>query len=102
MAEFLKAGGLGSASDSGIPADFAGSMAKEIEDALNALLVSEGRDPVSTENTTATRDRRMMFVAIAQGVVNHLVKNNEAFVVRRRTDNTDVNNRRIDILKVGP
>ena len=101
MADVLKAGGLGSAATVGIPAEFANSMAQAMENALNDLLQQEGRDPLTTANTTATRDRRMMFVAIARGVVNHLVANADAFRVEEN-DGTPISNHRIDIEKTGP
>lgn len=75
MGNTLKPGGQG--------ADFASSMAKAMEDALNVLLVAEGRPPVDTTDSDETRDRRIMFLAIAQGVVNHLAANEDAFTVRR-------------------
>lgn len=85
MGSILKAGGLGAVGEPGIPGDFAGSMAKAMEDALNELLSDEeGREPVSTENTSETRDRRIMFVAIARGILRHLDANQAAFDV---TDN---------------
>lgn len=73
MGDELKGGDL----DDG----FAGSMAEAIEDALNDLLDDEDKPRVSTDDTPETRDRRIMFVAIAQGVVNHLVANPGAFNV---------------------
>ena len=86
MANALKAGGLGAESHVGIPPEFANSMAKAMEDALNALLSSEGKPTVSTENTAEVRDRRIMFLAIARGVVEHLEANEDAFTVRRDDD----------------
>jgi hypothetical protein len=51
----------------------AGSMAKAIDDALAVLVpVKPGEDP---------RGRRKLALAVAQGVVNHLVANEDAFVV---------------------
>jgi hypothetical protein len=101
VADVLKAGGLGSKAHVGIPPEFADSMAQQIEQALNDLLVAEGKDPLSTANNTATRDRRMLFVAIARGVVNHLVDNADAFRVEE-DDGTPLGNHRIDIEKTGP
>lgn len=99
MSHQLKAGGLGSANHTGTPPEFASSMAQRMEEALNDLLVGEGRDPVSTENTTTTRDRRILFVAIAQGVVQHLLDNPHAFDVEHN-DGTLVSDRRIRITGV--
>jgi hypothetical protein len=79
----LKAGGLGAQSAGAIPAEFSGSMAKAIEDALNTLLQQEGRPQLPVDNSAETRDRRMLFVAIARGVVNHLVANQAAFTIHR-------------------
>lgn len=90
MGDKLKAGGQ-------VP-NFAGSMAEAMENALNLLLVAEGRPQVPTENTAETRDRRVMFLAIAQGVVNHLTANADAFRVVRG-DGTPVTDRRIVIEK---
>ncbi len=59
--------------------DFAGSMAAAMEAALNNLLDGVGRPRVPTDNSDETRDRRVMFLAIAQGIVNHLVANQDAF-----------------------
>ena len=61
--------------------DFAGSMAAAMESALNALLDDEGRPRVPTDNSTETRDRRIMFLAIARGIVDHLAANQDAFRV---------------------
>jgi hypothetical protein len=61
--------------------DFANSMAAAMEDALNQLLVAQGRTAVSTDDTAETRDRRVLFLAIAQGIVRHLAANQDAFVI---------------------
>lgn len=96
MSHRLKAGGLGSATHTGTPPEFSDSMAQMMEDAMNDLLVAEGRDPLSTGNTTTTRDRRLLFVAIARGVVRHLLENPDAFDVEH-DDGTPVSDRRIRI-----
>ena len=78
----LKAGGLGTPGDAAdIPEAFADSMAAAMEEALNGLLEAEGRPPAPVDNSTESRDRRMLFVAIAQGIVDHLVANSNAFVI---------------------
>jgi hypothetical protein len=64
----------------GTQEQFAGSMAAAMEEALNALLVAEGRPPVSTDPSAETRDRRVLFLAVAQGIVRHLGDNQAAFV----------------------
>ena len=97
MGDKLKAGGLGAANDPlDFPNAFAGSMAKAMEDALNDLLIEEGRPEVPTENTTETRDRRIMFVAIARGIVKHLTDNEAAFTIHR-DDGTLLTNHNVHI-----
>jgi hypothetical protein len=90
MANKLKPGGLGASvadgGTNGIPSEFANSMAKAMEDALSALLVQEGRPSLPSENSTETRDRRMLFVAIARGIVEHLTDNESAFTIRDDDD----------------
>ncbi len=82
MANQLKPGGMGSPAAVGMPPEFSDSMASAIESALNTLLAGEGKDTLDVnDNSPDTRDRRMLFVAIAQGVVNHLVANQAAFVI---------------------
>ncbi|MFQ5793432.1 MAG: hypothetical protein ACE5JP_00075 [Candidatus Bipolaricaulia bacterium] len=56
---------------------FENSMAGEIEKALNDLRAKEGMDPIPLGN----RDRRMLFIAIARGVINHLKNNEQAFQI---------------------
>lgn len=87
MGDELKPGGLGSPSVVGTPSEFANSMAAAMETALNQLLADEGKPQVPTDNSPETRDRRIMFVAIAQGVVEHLVENQDAFKVRDAVGN---------------
>jgi hypothetical protein len=96
MADQLKPGALGAASDPGNPAAFAGSMAAAIESALNALLLAEGRPALPIDNSAETRDRRMLFVAIAQGVVNHLAAHHGAFVIRA-DDSTPLGNHHLTV-----
>ena len=82
MGNAIKVGGMGSADALGMPPEFAGSMAAAIEAALNTLLAAEGKPELPVDdNSPETRDRRMLFVAIAQGIVNHLTANEAAFVV---------------------
>ena len=51
----------------------AGSMARAIDDRLATLVpIGAGEDP---------RGRRKLILAIAQGVIDHLVANQDAFVV---------------------
>ena len=64
------------------PSEFQNSLAESIEKALNALLQADGFDPLPVDNNTEeTRHRRRLLVAIAQGVVRHLVDNAAAFQI---------------------
>lgn len=64
--------------------DFGDSMAEEIELALNEVRVEEDMD----ELPLGDRDRRILFIAIARGVINHLQKKNEAFEIQYQDDGT--------------
>jgi len=79
MGDKLKPGGQAGA--------FADSMAEAMEVALNDLLDDEGRPPVETDDSTETRDRRILFLAIARGIVDHLVANQDAFVIENDVGN---------------
>jgi len=57
--------------------EFEGSMAADIEDALHDVALEEGLDPPPDDD-----GRRMLFVAIARGVIEHLRRNEEAFRIR--------------------
>ena len=61
---------------------FADSMAEEIELALNAVRAEEGMAPLPLGD----RDRRILFIAIARGVINHLQKKNQAFEIQYQDD----------------
>jgi len=87
MGDTIKPGGLGDSDDPPIPAAFANSMAAAMETALNALLDQLDRDRVPVDNTAESRDRRAMFLAIAQGLVNHLVANQDAFKIKDLANN---------------
>ncbi len=58
---------------------FAGSMAEEIENAYNQVLGEAGKDKLGD---SGQQDRRILFIAIARGVINHLVKHQGAITVR--------------------
>jgi hypothetical protein len=58
--------------------NFAGSMAEEIEKAFTAVRAEEGKDPVPPENRD---DLRLLYIAIARGVINHLKASEQAFAV---------------------
>lgn len=83
MASTLKRGGLD-------PVSFANSMAEAIEQALNDLLAATGKPTVDTADSDETRDRRILFVAISRGVIDHLVENEDAFTIRREDDDTEI------------
>ncbi|HEY6724381.1 MAG TPA: hypothetical protein VI197_10120 [Polyangiaceae bacterium] len=90
MGDKLKPGGLGlsvhDGGTTGVPSAFADSMAQAMEDALNDLLSQEGKPTLPTDNSTEARDRRMLFVAIARGIVSHLTENEDAFSIRDDDD----------------
>lgn len=56
---------------------FAGSMAEEMEKALNQVRTEQGMAALPTGD----RDRRMLFIAIARGIINHLEKKQTAFTI---------------------
>jgi len=60
----------------GTLADFNDSMAKAIEDALNALM-----GPLPSVPQKVVDDRRALFIAIANGVINHLAAKQEALQI---------------------
>lgn len=80
MADPLFAGKMGSAASATTPNEFVNSMAQRIEDAYWALLAPEQLFDRST-NSEQDRDRRRIFVAIAQGVVEHMHDHQGAFRV---------------------
>jgi hypothetical protein len=83
MGDKLKRGGLGDATDlDPIPDAFAGSMAAAMEEALNSFLSDEEKPTVPVDNSAESRDRRIMFLAIAKGIVDHLVANQDAFKIK--------------------
>lgn len=83
MGDKLKAGNIGPKDDDSAAASaFANSMAKKMEEELSVLLFGEGRAELDLEdNSPETRDRRVLFVAIAKGVVKHLFENQAAFKI---------------------
>jgi hypothetical protein len=59
---------------------FTNSMADEIEQQLNTLMVGDDLPALSFDvNDRTVRDRRRLFVAIARGVCLHLANNKDAF-----------------------
>lgn len=82
MGNKLKAGGMGSSVVATTPGEFISSMAAAIEDAYLAALAIDGKRTFNkTTNTENDRDRRRIFVAIAQGVVGYLKANADALDV---------------------
>jgi len=66
--------------------DVTDNMAREIESAFRAVRLSAGiTDPLPSG--PRANDMRMMFIAIATGVINHLKNNPKAFAVEV-SDNT--------------
>ena len=76
-------------------ADFADSMAKAMENAfLSAWPSIMGNDiPVPDPNN----QMRLMFVAVARGMVEHLVANDNSFLIRLSSDDSHLNTVYIDI-----
>lgn len=63
-------------------ASFAGSMAEAIEQALDQTLLEAGLPPMPdplTADANELRSRRILFLAIARGVINYLRQNEDAF-----------------------
>ena len=60
----------------GTQADFNDSMAMEIEDALAKLI-----GPLPSAPQNLVEDRRALFIAIANGVINHLEKKQAALKI---------------------
>lgn len=66
----------------GKPSDFAASMAEAIENALWTLMQQDGMNQFDKNtNSSDARDRRRILIAVAQGVVRHLVDNQAAFQI---------------------
>jgi hypothetical protein len=83
VADKLKRGALGSIADpSDVPSEFASSMARAMEIALNQFLTGEGKDAVPIDNTAESRDRRILFLAISKGIIDHLAANQAAFQIQ--------------------
>ena len=84
MANALDPGNMGPREPANqIPSDFALSMASAIENAFLALLKQDKMTGFVTDtNAPEARDRRRLLIAIAQGVVRHLVDNADAFEVK--------------------
>ena len=74
----LKSGSINLANDPTRASEWAASMAKAIEDAFISEwpIAMDGADAPEMNNQA-----RLLFVAIAKGVVKHLTQNGSAFVV---------------------
>ncbi|MFV2054104.1 hypothetical protein [Aliiroseovarius sp. YM-037] len=85
MADTLRPGNLNI-----VPTDFsefANSMAEAMEEELDDLLALDGLPPLVKDATDrGVRDRRRFMIAIARGVVRHLVERHEAFDIRHDGD----------------
>lgn len=71
---------------------FADSMAEEIEKALGELHIETGLGPLPAadpENQPDSRNRRILFLAIARGVLRHFEKNPDAFEITVNIGNFD-------------
>jgi hypothetical protein len=69
----------------GTQLDFNDSMAKEIEDALDQLI-----GPLPSLPQKLVEDRRALFIAIANGVINHLEKKQAALEITVNIGNVTV------------
>lgn len=81
----LRPGRMGKASDpaGARPPDFANSMADAMDTAFHNLLLAESMKTFEVNtNSKEARDRRRLFVAIAQGIVRHLKDNAGALVIK--------------------
>lgn len=64
---------------------YPGSMAEAIEQALDDVRGEFGLDPLPADGRD---DRRLLFLAIARGVVAHLAANDDAFVILNHGNGT--------------
>jgi hypothetical protein len=88
--------GLASEPQGAKPGDFVSSMADAMDTAFHELLSAEPMGTFETDtNTKEARDRRRLFVAIAQGIVRHLKDNAGALLIKDASNN--VVNIHIDI-----
>jgi hypothetical protein len=70
----------------GSKTDYAHSMAQ----AMEVAFMNEWSNYMQGADAPAMNDQmRLMFVAIAQGVVNHLKENHDAFIVTTRQSSSD-------------
>jgi len=86
----LRPGGMGNASAplNARPPDFASSMADAMDTAFHNLLAAEGMKTFEVNtNAKEARDRRRLFVAIAQGVIRHLKDNAGALLIKDTLNN---------------
>jgi hypothetical protein len=91
MTDKLRPGGMGLKDPGGTngpkPGDFVNSMAEAMENALNQLLAKEPMDKLPVDNNSdESRNRRRLFVAIAQGVVRHLHDHQDALEIHDAAD----------------
>ena len=82
----------------GTVADIAGSMALAMENAMEALWQAEKGEPLPE---AGSEDRRLLFAAIAQGVVRHLADNPDAFDVEVDTGTTTYSGEVVQVQTTG-
>lgn len=70
----------------GTVTDFAGSMAEAMEEAMEQEYLAVKGEPLSSQGQ---EDRRLLLVAIAQGVVRHLKDNLDAWKIEVETELVD-------------
>lgn len=70
----------------GTVTDFAGSMAEAMEEAMEQEYLAVKGEPLSAQGQ---EDRRLLLVAIAQGVVRHLKDNLDAWKIEVETELVD-------------
>ena len=71
-------------------ADYADSMAEEIEKAMDEVRIEAGLKPLPSPAGADPEDlknRRILFVAIARGVIRHLEKKEKAFEINVKVQN---------------
>jgi len=69
------------------PTDYVGSMAEAIEKAFS----NEWPKVMGSEAPGSNPQMQLLFIAIAQGVIRHLVDHPEAFVINLGFDGTSFN-----------
>ena len=100
MPDQLKPGGMGKDSEplNARPKDFVNSMADAMDSAFHALLLADKMTSFELDtNSKEARDRRRIFVAIAQGVVRHLRDHGKALTVVNSLNNPTGETIRVEV-----